>query len=100
MPTARSDERQTSQPKPGCRALRYMATMVSMDTDQPTETHQYLSGTICRYCGHDRIRVEWRFMAAPWGTYSLAGVQTKIAATQVPFAVCEGCGHESQGKRD
>lgn len=64
------------------------------------ETTTHLTGATCRYCGHDRIRIEWRLVPEPVGTYSLAGVQDKVAATNTPFAVCEGCGHESQGKPD
>lgn len=63
-----------------------------------TEPVTYLDGATCRYCGHDRIHVKWRFRPTPWGTYSLAGAQTKFEAQRVPFAVCEGCGHESEGK--
>lgn len=68
-----------------------------MDTTEPVT---YLEGATCRYCGHDRIRVEWRFVPKPVGTYSLSGVQTKVAAAHVPFAICGGCAHESQGQPD
>lgn len=56
-------------------------------------------GVRCRYCGHVGIRVEWRFEAREPGTYSLAGVQDKVSAHRWPFAICEGCGHESRGQR-
>jgi hypothetical protein len=53
----------------------------------------------CKYCDHVGIRVEWRLEALLMGTWSLAGVQPKTAAREHPWAVCEGCGHESRGER-
>jgi hypothetical protein len=50
----------------------------------------------CRTCG---LHVEWRLKARPPGDYSLAGVQTKFAATEVPWLVCPGCGVEVEGRR-
>ena len=61
------------------------------------------SEVYCRYCGSDRLRIEWRekFVAKEPGTWSLAGVGRKTVATRVewPWMVCDGCGHESEGKR-
>lgn len=53
----------------------------------------------CKYCGHKGIRVEWRLEAKPVGTWSLAGVQKKCLAGEWPYAICNGCGHESRGQR-
>jgi len=57
------------------------------------------SAWTCRHCGHVGVRIEWRLEAKPLGTFSLAGVQTKVSATEHPYAVCEGCGHVSRGER-
>lgn len=56
-------------------------------------------GAPCRYCDSADTWVEWRFDAVPVGTYSLAGVGTKVLATRWPYAVCDGCGHVSRGSR-
>lgn len=52
----------------------------------------------CNYCGHPGIRIEHRFKAVEH-PYSIAGVAPKFAAAQHPWAICNGCGHESEGKR-
>ena len=53
----------------------------------------------CKHCGPDHpLRIEWRLVAKPLGTYSLAGAQTKVAATNTPFAICDRCERECQGK--
>ena len=59
----------------------------------------YLNPGICRSCGHGVIRVEKRLEPLPTGTYSVAGVQTKIAMREWMYAVCEGCGHTSRGQQ-
>ena len=41
-----------------------------------------------------------RLETKPPGTHSLAGVGTKLAATEWPYAVCGGCGHTSRGQQD
>lgn len=74
--------------------------MLDRMSSAPGPDGNYLSNATCRYCGHHRIRVEWRMVATPLGTYSIAGAQMKFEATSVPFATCEGCGHESEGKTD
>jgi hypothetical protein len=49
-------------------------------------------------CGKNSPRVEWRLEAKPIGTFSLAGQQMKVTATEWPWLVCDGCGRESRGK--
>lgn len=63
-----------------------------------------LSGSTCRYCGvTGKIRIEYRekFIPKPLGTWSLAGQTMKLTGTMVdwPWAICDACGHESEGKR-
>ena len=55
-------------------------------------------GAPCRYCGSADTWVEIRLEGKPLGTFSLAGVQTKTTAGEWPYAVCDGCGHESRGQ--
>lgn len=54
----------------------------------------------CRHCGSTDTWIEWRMEFNPLGTYSIAGVGTKMTAKRHPYAVCDGCGHESRGERD
>ena len=63
-----------------------------------------LSDVACRYCGVvGKIRIELRekLIAQPLGTYSLSGTTMKVSARSVqwPWAICGGCGHESEGKQ-
>lgn len=59
------------------------------------------TGLWCKYCGPDApLRIEYRLVAKPIGTFSLSGVQAKVSAVEWPFAVCDSCGRESRGKRD
>jgi hypothetical protein len=58
-----------------------------------------LNGATCRYCGSDDIAIEWRLKAKRPGTYSIAGCAPKVVATRWPWAICNGCGHESEGKQ-
>ena len=58
-----------------------------------------LAGVPCRNCGSATLRVEWRLERVETG-YSLAGVQTKFAMREWPYAVCGTCGAESRGKRE
>lgn len=57
-------------------------------------------GFACAYCGSADTWIEYRLEVVPWGTYLLAGVQTKYAAKGHPYAVCGGCGHVSRGRQD
>lgn len=53
----------------------------------------------CMRCsGIGCLELEMRFEAAPPGTYSLAGVQPKVSAREVPWLVCRSCGASSRGK--
>lgn len=54
----------------------------------------------CLYCGSFDVWLEWRILAKPIGTFSLAGGQMKFSAAGWPYAVCGGCGHVSKGKID
>ena len=61
-----------------------------------------LSTATCKYChATGAIVIEWRdeLHAKPLGSFSLAGHQMKVSATEVswPWAVCTSCGHESRG---
>lgn len=57
-----------------------------------------LPDATCKYCNGTEIEVVWRLKAKDFGTYSIAGMQPKIVAQEWPYAVCHGCGHESEGK--
>lgn len=67
-----------------------------------TRTDNPLTGVPCRDCGQLTLRIEWRskLVAKPTGSYSLAGAQPKVAAEEKPWpwAVCDNCGDESEGK--
>jgi hypothetical protein len=53
---------------------------------------------VCPQCGHQGLRIEWRLKAKGLTDFSLAGVQMKVSATEVPFVVCD-CGLAKEGKR-
>ena len=55
-------------------------------------------GAPCRHCGSWNTWIEWRVEAKPLGSHSLSGTQLKVSATTWPYAVCDGCGHESRGE--
>lgn len=55
--------------------------------------------TPCPQCGLKALTIEWRLEAKATGTYSLAGAQPKVAATEVPWVVCWSCGVEAKGQR-
>lgn len=75
--------------------------------NQPTHTtvtqpnlDAFAAAATCPGCGGTGFDVTWRLVAKPQGTYSLAGVQDKVAATETPVLVCSsGCGTEKIGKR-
>jgi len=61
--------------------------------------NEALAGSRCKYCGvTDQIRIEFRLVAKPLGTWSLSGAQLKTSAYRWPWAICDNCGHESKGK--
>jgi hypothetical protein len=56
-----------------------------------TATAQQLAEIPCLVCGSGPLEAEYRLVAKPPGTYSLAGVQPKVAATERLFVVCRAC---------
>jgi hypothetical protein len=54
----------------------------------------------CRYCGDDKPkRLYWKLTATgPVGTFGLFGSQPTANCVWWPWAECEACGHQSQGK--
>lgn len=66
--------------------------------DLPDVGERALLGVACRYCGSDRTYIEMRLESSPLGTFSLAGVAMKTTAHAWPWAVCDGCQHESRGE--
>lgn len=57
----------------------------------------------CKYCDSNKLRIEHRprLFAKPLGSHSLSGNQMKVSAIQYdkwPWLLCDGCGHESEGK--
>lgn len=57
-------------------------------------------GVQCKHCGSVETFIVMRLEPAPLGTHSLAGVGLKATAKNWPWAVCDGCGHESRGERE
>lgn len=53
----------------------------------------------CPACGHEGMRIEWRLKARPLGSFSLAGSQMKVSATETPYLICDGCDIEAEGER-
>lgn len=49
----------------------------------------------CRVVG--ALDLVWKLEPAPLGTYSLAGVQSKVSAARVPYLECP-CGFSERGK--
>lgn len=52
--------------------------------------------TNCQSIG--TLELSTRLEARPPGTYSLAGVQPKVSAREVPMLTCSSCGAECRGK--
>lgn len=46
----------------------------------------------CPECGHRTLGLRWALTARPPGTYSIAGVQTKIVATPRAAVTCATAG--------
>jgi hypothetical protein len=57
-----------------------------------------LDGALCKRCGSTDFRVVMKLIARPLGSFSLSGQTMKFSAYQWPFAVCQGCGYESEGE--
>lgn len=57
----------------------------------------------CPGCGEYSLRIEHRttLRVKPLGTWSLAGMQNKVSATEESWAwlVCDSCGIESREKK-
>jgi hypothetical protein len=60
---------------------------------------EWAANQTCPGCGHPGMAVTWQLQPRPWGGYSLAGMQTKFAASEVPVLSCPGCGIASVGRR-
>jgi uncharacterized paraquat-inducible protein A len=56
--------------------------------------------TACPRCGVKALRIEMRLTAKRIGSFSLAGAQMKVVATEVPWLVCGVCGIEAEGTRE
>ena len=52
----------------------------------------------CPACGHHGLVIEWRLTAKPIGSFSLAGAQMNVSATERPWIRCPECGVEAEGK--
>lgn len=54
----------------------------------------------CPACGHEGMKVKWKLVAKPVGTFSLAGRQMKFSACEAPVLYCPNgeCGVEATGK--
>lgn len=61
------------------------------DLLDPTEAAEKLAKIPCPACGKLALRLEYRLRVKPFGTYSLAGTQPKVAASEWPYVVCENC---------
>lgn len=57
-----------------------------------------LDGALCKRCGSTDFRVVMKLVARPLGSFSLSGNQMKFSAYKWPFAVCQGCGYETEGE--
>ncbi|HEX5522788.1 MAG TPA: hypothetical protein VFX53_05040 [Pedococcus sp.] len=53
----------------------------------------------CPSCDQSTLDVEWRLVAKPLGSFSLAGQQMKVSAVETPFLVCP-CGLDLQGSKE
>lgn len=52
----------------------------------------------CPACGHLGLLLRVGLLVAPVGSFSLAGVQDKVAAREVATVSCPGCGESRQGR--
>lgn len=64
-----------------------------------TVSVQELSAIPCPVCGQGPLEAEYRLVAKPQGTYSLAGTAPKMAATEKLFVVCRACGAQGPAER-
>lgn len=66
--------------------------------EQRAALDEWAAEQSCQYCGHKGLRIVWRLRPSQIGTFSLSGAQMKVSARDWPWAVCDGCGHESRGE--
>lgn len=66
--------------------------------DAPEDRWVYMGA--CKYCGSEKpFKLYWRLKyTGPAGTAGLFNTQPLINAVWWPWAMCETCGHRSQGK--
>jgi hypothetical protein len=68
-------------------------------SDQPqpqTQTFPDIDRLCCGVTGP--VTVTYKLTVKPLGSYSLSGGQLKASAYWWPWARCENCGHESEGR--
>ncbi len=53
----------------------------------------------CPACGAEALRFVTRLRAKEIGTFSIAGAQPKVVATEVVYLVCDSCKVEAEGHR-
>jgi hypothetical protein len=69
----------------------------------PKRAAQALADVVCPDCNAvGTLALEYLLVAKPFGTYSLAGAQPKVAAYEWPHLVCkaEGCGFAKAAKKE
>jgi hypothetical protein len=69
----------------------------------PERAAERLARVECPGChGVGTLALEYLLVAKPFGTYSLAGAQPKVAAYEWPYLVCaaEGCGFAKAAKKE
>lgn len=79
-----------------------MADFTTSANVDETALTEWAAARVCPRCGSTGFRVEFAFAPKPFGTFSLAGVQTKVSAERVPTITCglsedEGCGVSAVG---
>lgn len=61
---------------------------------------QWAAEQSCPQCGFAGLVIEWRLTSKPLGSFSLAGSQMKVSATELPWIKCPACGVEAEGKQE
>lgn len=65
--------------------------------DRPNDK---LESTPCPGCSRLTLRIEMRFQGKELGTWSLAGVQSKLNGRMWPYLYCTSCGISAPAKED
>lgn len=66
----------------------------------PTPDELVLATVPCPQCeAVGTLSVEWRLVARPIGSHSLAGAQVKLSAQNTPHLVCSECGFSKAASR-